>query len=151
MFKHAKNRRVWWPVKMTSYDADGKQTTHEIRVLFELMPRAEREAITKRELEALALAAAEAAANAKAATLDTMSTAAIDRALAQQCEREKKTAEQVAALLERTHDWRGVVDDDKNPVSYSPDILRDLLAWDDLMLAFTSAYAEASRGAVAKN
>lgn len=151
MFKHAKERRVWWPVKMTSYDADGKQTTHEIRVLFGLMPRAEREAITQRELESLAKAAAEANANAKAAELDTMASVATDRALAQLRERAKKTDEQIAALCAHVHDWRGVVDEDGERVTYSADVLRDLLAYEDVMLAFANAYAEASRGAVAKN
>lgn len=151
MFKHAKERHVWWPVKMTSYDADGKQTTHEIRVLFELMPRAEREAITQRELESLAKAAAEANANAKAAELDTMASVATDRALAQLRERAKKTDEQIAALCAHVHDWRGVVDEDGERVTYSVDVLRDLLAYEDVMLAFANAYSEASRGAVAKN
>lgn len=151
MFKHAKERRVWWPVKLTNYDEDGKHFTVEIRVLFGLMPRAEREAITQRELESLAKAAAESTANAKAAELDTMATVATDRALAQLRERAKKTDEQIAALCAHVHDWRGVVDEDGERVTYSVDVLRDLLAYEDVMLAFANAYAEASRGAVAKN
>lgn len=151
MFKHAKERRVWWPVKLTNYDEDGKHFTVEIRVLFGLMPRAEREAITQRELESLAKAAAEANANAKAAELDTMASVATDRALAQLRERAKKTDEQIAALCAHVHDWRGVVDEDGERVTYSADVLRDLLAYEDVMLAFANAYAEASRGAVAKN
>lgn len=151
MFKHAKERRVWWPVKLTNYDEDGKHFTVEIRVLFGLMPRAEREAITQRELESLAKAAAESTANAKAAELDTMASVATDRALAQLRERAKKTDEQIAALCAHVHDWRGVVDEDGERVTYSADVLRDLLAYEDVMLAFANAYAEASRGAVAKN
>lgn len=54
-------------------------------------------------------------------------------------------------MCEHVHDWRGVVDEDGERVTYSADVLRDLLAYEDVLLAFANAYAEASRGAVAKN
>lgn len=150
MFKLAKDRKVWWPVKLSSYNADGEPSTTEIRVLIRLMPRAEREAITQRELESLKQSAIDL--QSKADTPEQMAAQAADRALRQSAERTKREAKNIDELCERVLDWRGVTDEATgDAVPFSAALLRDLLAYEDVLTAFTAAFAEASRGAVTKN
>lgn len=154
MFTLAKDRKVWWPVKLTSYDAAGKEKPVQIRALFTLYSREERAEIERRALEELRARAAELQAERTARAsgeLDQMGVQAADMALAKLDEHIGRSLDHVEQLAGRVSDWRGVQDEAGADVPFSPDLLRDLLRYEDVLNAFLAAFAEATRGAVAKN
>lgn len=154
MFRHAKNRKVWWPVRITTYDDAGNPKIVQIRALFGLYSRAERAEIERRALEELRARAAELQAEREARArgeLDQIGQQAADMALSKLDEHVTRSLDQVEQLASRVHDWRGVQDEAGTDVPFSPEFLRDLLAYDDVLNAFLAAFAEATRGSVAKN
>lgn len=154
MFALARDRRVWWPVKLTTFGEDGKEKRMEIRALFRLYSRQEREALEREALEQLrdqqeALRAdREAAARGE---LDALGLQATEAALAKLTERSEMARRNVDRVVDRVCDWRGVVDESGARVEYAPELLRDLLTYEDVLNAFLTAFAEATRGALAKN
>lgn len=154
MFKLAKNRQVWWPVKLTTYDEAGKEKPVQIRALFRLYSREERAEIERRALDELRTRAAELQAERERQArgeIDQLGVQAADMALAKLDEHIGRSLDHVEQLVGRVSDWRGVQDEAGADVPFSPDVLRDLLRYEDVLNAFLAAFAEATRGAVAKN
>lgn len=158
MFSKAQMGLVWWPVILSSYNDAGEVVEQKIRVLFKPFTRAER---AKRQREML-LAANAALTELKAevdlsraaddtASVERLGVEATERVMARLDQAFAATEADVATLIERTHDWRGVEDERKSPVPFSRELFTDLLAYDVFAKPLLAAFEACSEGAVRKN
>lgn len=133
MFKLAKDRKVWWPVRLPTVNEQGEVAHVTIRAQFVLL-KAD-------ELMQLRIAPLQQVQDAGATSVDAI----IDRINSA----ERDMATRVAA---HTVDWDGVVDQDSGePVPFGPDALALAMDYADVRQAFATALREASTGAAPKN
>ncbi|HSX65137.1 MAG TPA: hypothetical protein VLF15_10425 [Pseudoxanthomonas sp.] len=137
MFRMANLGRIWVPVGVP--DQDGEDTT--IHLLMQVMDEDE---LADRE-KSVALRTADGLL-AKAKKMQTREDLA---ALLEDVNQVRKSDK--AELIARTHDWRGVHDENGEEVAFSRDHLTALMRWPWLAKRVRKAFFDASREGVAKN
>lgn len=157
MFSKAQLGLVWWPVTLASYDEAGEVVEQKIRVLFKPLTRAERAARQRETLLAANAALVELKAEVdlsraadETATVERLGVEATERVMARLDQAFTSTEADVATLIARTHDWRGV-EEEGTAVPFTRELLLDLMAYDAFARPMLAAFDACSEGAVRKN
>lgn len=146
MFRLADIGVVYWPVTLRSADENGNPTETTLHVAYRVLTRAELRAREREVAERVARRHAET--DVREAPDDA---AAIERMLALFESVVEREAGDVQFLRDRITDWRGVVDQDGQPVPFSPERLDALLGYDFLFKPLLLGLHEASRAGPLKN
>lgn len=127
MFKLVKTLTTWWPVKVYEPDPEKPGTFQEFsfEVELEILGREEVKANRKDREELLATYAADPS-EANLAVLE-----------------EKLEALQERIFLRTVKNWRGIIDDDKNPLVFSEQMLLQALNRNHVREGIDVAYSEA--------
>lgn len=140
MFRFADVGRVWVPVPlpMGNAEGDGEVVVHLLQDLYS------KDELRARERGVFSRTAGTVAARAAQAK----SAADIEQLFDEVTATENADTEE---LVRRTHDWRGVVDEESVPIAFSAERLQAIVKYDWVFKAARQALFEASREGVRKN
>lgn len=139
MFRFADIGRVWVPVTLPRGNTEGGEAV-TIHLLQDIYTRDE---LKQRDREALAHTMAKLAPDGAPVTPESLQATLDDVTRVEDAD--------IAELLRRTHDWRGVVNSDDQPLGFTAERLRALLRVNWFFVAARQALFEVSREGVAKN
>lgn len=156
MYRFADLGRVWVPVDLPYPSDEGEDQDARVHVLFEVFSDAE---LDERERSALEATARQMLADLREAVdgpADALVAAPRPRLTVEDLLRMHDAASAVraedrAALIARTHDWRGIVGPGDEPVPFDHDKLAALLAHRPILRAMRDALYVASREGPRKN